>query len=119
MTTSPRLTIGVPVYNGGSLLSEMLQSLVRQTFTDFEMVISDNASTDDTSEIARRFADGDRRVRYHRNDTNIGAAPNFNRVFQLANNRGYFKWAGHDDLYKPTYLERCIDVPDREPVSFY
>src|SRR6266511_1519680 len=58
MTTSPRLTIGVPVYNGGSLLSEMLQSLVRQTFTDFEIVISDNASTDDTSEIALRFADG-------------------------------------------------------------
>jgi glycosyltransferase involved in cell wall biosynthesis len=115
MTISPRVSIGVPVYNGGSLLSEMLESLVTQTFTDFEIVISDNASTDDTGETARRFADGDRRVRYHRNDTNIGAGPNFNRVFELANNRGYFKWAACDDLYKPTYLERCIEVLDREP----
>jgi glycosyltransferase involved in cell wall biosynthesis len=112
---SPRLSIGVPVYNGGSLLSEMLDSLVTQTFTDFEIVISDNASTDDTSEIARRFADGDKRIRYHRNEINLGAAPNFNRVFELANNTVYFKWAAHDDLYKPTYLERCVEVLDKEP----
>jgi glycosyltransferase involved in cell wall biosynthesis len=115
MMTTSRVSIGVPVYNGGSLLSEMLESLVTQTFTDFEIVISDNASTDDTSETARRFAERDRRVRYYRNDTNIGAAPNFNRVFELANNPVYFKWAAHDDLYKPTYLERCVEVLDEEP----
>ncbi|MGE5778306.1 MAG: glycosyltransferase family 2 protein, partial [Hyphomicrobiales bacterium] len=63
-TTSPRVSLGVPVHNGGPLFAEMLQSLVTQTFTDFEIVISDNASTDDTSAIARRFADRDERVRY-------------------------------------------------------
>ena len=115
MTTSPRVCIGVPVYNGGSLLPEMLESLRTQTFTDFEIVISDNASTDDTSETARRFAEEDRRVRYYRNDTNIGAAPNFNRVFELANDPLYFKWAAHDDLYKPTYLARCVEVLDTKP----
>jgi glycosyltransferase involved in cell wall biosynthesis len=115
MTRSPRVSIGVPVYNGGSLLSEMLESLITQTFTDFEIVISDNASTDDTNETVRRCAAGDRRVRYYRNDINIGAAPNFNRVFELATNPTYFKWAAHDDLYKPTYLEKCVDVLDKEP----
>jgi glycosyltransferase involved in cell wall biosynthesis len=114
MTTSPRLSIGIPVYNGGSLFAEMLESLVTQTFTDFEIVISDNASTDDTSTIARRFAGRDGRIRYYRNETNIGAAPNFNRVFELANSPVYFKWAAHDDLYKPTFLERCVEVLDRE-----
>ena len=91
------------------------KSLLAQTFTDFEIVISDNASTDDTSETARGFAEGDRRVRYYRNDTNIGAAPNFNRAFELANNPAYFKWAPHDDLYKPTYLAKCVEVLDTEP----
>jgi glycosyltransferase involved in cell wall biosynthesis len=114
MTPAPRLSIGVPVYNGGSLLSEMLKSLVTQTFTDFEIVISDNASTDDTSDIARGFADKDGRVRYYRNETNIGAGPNFNRVFELANSPVYFKWAAHDDLYKPTFLERCVEMLDRD-----
>ena len=93
----------------------MLESLVTQTFTDFEIVISDNASTDDTSGIVRRFADGDKRIRYYRNEINLGAAPNFNRVFELAGNPIYFKWAAYDDLYKPTYLERCVDVLDKEP----
>jgi len=115
MMASPRLCIGIPVYNGGSLLFEMLESLVTQTFTDFEIVISDNASTDDTSEIVRRFANVDKRIRYHRNEINIGAAPNFNKVFELAGNPTYFKWAACDDLYKPTYLERCVDVLDKEP----
>jgi glycosyltransferase involved in cell wall biosynthesis len=117
MTTAPRVSIGVPVHNGGPLFAEMLQSLVTQTFTDFEIVISDNASTDDTSSIARRFAGRDERVRYYRNETNIGAAPNFNRVFELANSRIYFKWAAHDDLYKLTFLERCVEVLDRSRTS--
>ena len=115
MTTTPRLSIGLPVYNGALLLSEAIESLLTQTFTDFEIVISDNASTDATEEIARRFADQDKRIRYYRNETNIGLAPNFNRVFALANNPAYFKWAAHDDLYKPTFLQRCVEVLDSEP----
>jgi len=114
--TQPRLCIGVPVYNGASAgFAEMIESLLAQTFGDFEIFITDNCSTDETGEIGRRFAEQDKRVRYVKNDTNIGAYPNFNRAFEVANPQTYFKWAAHDDLYKPTFLEKCIEVLDREP----
>ena len=78
MATQPRICIGVPVYNGGSLFAEMIESLLAQTFGDFEIFIADNCSTDDTAEVAQGFAERDRRVHYHGNATNIGASPNFN-----------------------------------------
>jgi glycosyltransferase involved in cell wall biosynthesis len=110
-----RVTIGVPVYNGGTMFADMLDSLLRQTYQRFEIVISDNASTDDTGEIARSFAARDPRIRYSRNETNVGAAPNYNRVFQLADRTPYFKWAAHDDLYGATYLEKCVAALDADP----
>lgn len=110
-----RVTIGVPVYNGGSMFADMLESLLRQTYAAFQVVISDNASTDNTAEIARSYAARDPRVRYVRNEANIGAAPNYNRVFELAAPAPYFKWAAHDDLYGPTYLERCVQVLEDDP----
>ncbi|MCB2021997.1 MAG: glycosyltransferase family 2 protein [Burkholderiaceae bacterium] len=110
-----RVTIGVPVYNGGRLLEEMLESLRRQSYRQFRVVICDNASTDDTPAIAGRFAASDPRFSYHRNPTNIGAAPNFNRAFELDHATPYFKWAAHDDLYEPTYLESCIAALDADP----
>jgi glycosyltransferase involved in cell wall biosynthesis len=117
VTTSeqPLVTIGVPVYNGGSMLAESLQSLQNQTFTAFKVIICDNASTDGTPEICRRFTAADPRFEYHRNPTNIGAAPNFNRVFELGQSTPYFKWAAHDDIHAPTYLERCIDLLKNDP----
>ena len=113
--TKARVCIGVPVYNGGSRFAEMIESLLVQTFADFELFIADNCSTDNTEEISRGFARRDRRLHYHRNATNLGAVPNFNRVRELAGECTYFKWAAHDDLYEPTFLERCIDVLEREP----
>lgn len=110
-----RVTIGVPVYNGGRMLGDMLHSLQQQTYPSFEVVISDNASTDDTAEIASTFVAKDPRFRYFRNETNIGAAPNYNRVFELAGPTPYFKWAAHDDLYAPGYLERCVEILDGDP----
>lgn len=115
MSEPTRVTIGVPVYNGAAMLADMLKSLRRQTFNAFQVIICDNASTDDTAEIAQRFVATDRRFSYHRNETNIGAAPNYNRVFELAHNTPYYKWAPHDDLYAPTWLECCVAALDKDP----
>lgn len=113
-TYPPKVSLGLPVYNGEAFLVETLASLLVQTFTDFELIISDNASTDRTEMICREYAAADPRVIYHRNQSNIGAAANYNRTFELARGE-YFKWAAHDDLIAPTYLERCVEVLDRDP----
>lgn len=110
----PRLSIGLPVYNGEKFISAALDSLLAQTFTDFELIISDNASTDKTEEICRAYAAQDQRIRYYRNDTNIGCARNFNRVFDLSVGE-YFKWAAHDDLHAPDFLAKCVAVLDNNP----
>jgi len=111
----PKVSIGLPVYNGKPFLTEAIDSLLAQTFTDFELVIVDNASTDGSSEICREYARRDNRVRYHHNGTNIGGGKNHNRAFELANAGQYFKFAAHDDRHAPTFLERCVDVLDRDP----
>ena len=110
----PRVSIGLPVFNGENYLEKALDSILAQTYSDFELIISDNASTDRTEEICRAYAAKDERVRYFRNETNLGAAKNFNRVFELSSGE-YFKWATHDDLCAPEYLERCVEILDREP----
>lgn len=112
--TGAKLSIGIPIYNGAAFLPQLLECLYQQTFTDFEAIISDNASTDASEEICRAAAASDPRFRYFRNPDNIGAAPNFNRVFELGSGR-YFKWTAHDDLLAPTYLERCVAVLDDDP----
>lgn len=109
----PRVSIGLPVYNGAAYLAETLDSLLDQTWTDFELIISDNASTDATQDICRSYAARDARIRYLRNRENLGAAANYNRVFHLSSGE-YFKWAAADDLCAPEFLERCVEVLDRE-----
>ncbi|HEV7648319.1 MAG TPA: glycosyltransferase [Actinophytocola sp.] len=112
--TTPRLTIGLPVYNGQNYLAESMDALLAQTYTDFELVVSDNASTDGTEEICRRYAAADQRIRYIRQPHNIGAVPNHN--FVLGKARGeLFKWAAHDDLYGPELLARCVEALDEHP----
>ena len=109
----PRLTVAVPVFNGERYVPALFDCLGAQTFQDFEIVIVDNASADRTADLCRSFAATDRRVRYFRNDANLGAARNFNRAFELG--RGaYFKWAAYDDLFAPEYLARCVEVLDRD-----
>ncbi len=90
--TAPLVSIGIPVYNGGKYLEETLDSILNQTFTDFEVIVSDNASTDNTREIVEAYAAKDPRVRYYRNAENIGAAPNYNRTFELSRGK-YFRLA--------------------------
>ena len=110
---APRVSIGMPVYNGAEFLPDALDAILGQTFRDFELVISDNASTDGTEAICRAYAEEDRRIRYHRNEENLGPAENFNRVAERA--RGiYFKWAAHDDVCAPTFLERCVATLDED-----
>ena len=112
---SPRISIGLPVFNGERFLLETLESIAAQTFGDFEVAISDNASTDATGEIARDFALRDSRFVYSRSERNLGAAPNYNRAYSMTSGP-LFKWAAHDDVLAPTYLERCLAqleaVPD-------
>jgi glycosyltransferase involved in cell wall biosynthesis len=110
----PRVSIGLPVYNGAAFLGEAIESILAQTFRDFELILSDNASTDATPEICQTYAARDPRIRYFRNETNIGGAGNFSRVFRLGRGE-YFKWAADDDVIAPEFVERCVEVLDRDP----
>lgn len=109
----PLVSIGMPVYNGERFLENALNSILAQTFEDFELIISDNGSTDRTEEICRSYANGDRRIRYFRNQQNFGAGWNFDRVAELSRGK-YFKWACHDDLCALEFLQRCVDVLERD-----
>ena len=114
MHNSPRVSIGMPVYNGERYLGEALNSLLAQTFDDFELIICDNASTDKTGQISRSFAARDARIRYFRNSENLGAAQNYRRTFKLSSGE-YFRWANCDDLFAPNSLECCVKVLDQKP----
>jgi glycosyltransferase involved in cell wall biosynthesis len=107
--TAPLVSLAMPVFNGEQYIEETLASLLDQDFTDFELIISDNGSTDLTPVICREAAAGDERIRFHRHDENRGAAWNYNHLVTLARGR-YFKWCGHDDLCAPSYLARCVDA---------
>jgi glycosyltransferase involved in cell wall biosynthesis len=106
---TPLVSIGLPVYNGARFLREAMDSILAQTFTDFELIVSDNASTDTTEDICREFAARDPRVRYYRNERNMGASYNYNRVTELAVGK-YIRHAAHDDVLAPTNIERCVAV---------
>lgn len=110
-TVLPRVSVGLPVYNGEKYLPNALTGLLQQDFEDFEIVVSDNASTDMTRDICLDFAKGDARVRYFRNDTNIGLPANFNRVFALSRGE-FFKWAAHDDEFPKAMLRRFVEAFD-------
>lgn len=110
----PRVSIGLPVYNGENYLKECIESTLSQTYGDLEFIISDNASTDSTEDICRAYARLDKRIRYFRNKSNLGAALNYNRAFELSNTE-YFKWGAHDDLIAPDYLRYCVESLDRNP----
>lgn len=105
----PKVSIGLPVFNGEKYIVETLESLLSQSFSDFELIISDNASTDRTQIICKDYATRDDRIRYYRSETNRGAAWNFNHVYRLSRGE-YFKWAAHDDLCSREYLEKCVRV---------
>ena len=110
----PRVSIGVPVYNGEKYLAAALDSILAQTFTDFEVIVSDNASTDRTEQICREYAARDSRIRYVRQPQNRGMTWNFSHTVDLARGE-YFRWHAHDDSCAPTLLDRCVEALDANP----
>jgi glycosyltransferase involved in cell wall biosynthesis len=109
-----KVAIGLPVYNGANYLAAAIDSILAQSYGDFDFLISDNASTDGTEEICRSYARRDPRIRYIRQPKNGGAATNYNMVVGMTDSP-YFKWAAHDDLLAPGFLAACVDVLDRDP----
>lgn len=114
ISTTPRLSIGLPVYNGEDFLAESLEALLGQTFENFELIISDNASTDGTADICRRYAKQDSRIRYFRQPHNLGCNPNHNFVIEQARGE-LFKLASDDDLYARDLLKFCVEALDESP----
>src|SRR4051812_44240337 len=100
---TPLVSIGLPVYNGEKYIAEAIESLLSQDYTNIEIIISDNASTDNTPQICQQYQHKNPRIRYFRNDTNIGASNNFNRTFELSKGE-FFMWAAYDDLRDQTYI---------------
>jgi glycosyltransferase involved in cell wall biosynthesis len=114
MSTVPRLSVGLPVYNSARYVGASIEALLGQSFEDFELIISDNASTDDTGDICRGYEKADPRVRYFRQPTNVGLAPNHNFCVERARGE-LFKWAAGDDLYARDLLARCVAALDEHP----
>ena len=114
MSAAPRLSIGLPVYNGEEQLAETLEALLGQSYGDFELIISDNASTDSTADICHSYGRQDSRIRYIRQPRNIGRVPNHNFLIEQARGE-LFKWAAGDDLYARDLLKRCVDALDENP----
>lgn len=114
MSNQPIITVGIPVFNSGRWLMETVESIFAQTVQDVELVICDNASTDNTEDICRSLVAKDSRVKYYRSPVNQGAPKNYNQCVNLAHGK-YFKWSSSSDLCLPTFLERCIDVLESMP----
>lgn len=110
----PKVSFGVPVYNAERYLPHLLDSILAQDFQDFEIVICDNDSTDQTQSICRAYAQRDQRVRFHWNDCNIGQVANVNRVFELSRGE-YYRFIGADDWLEPDYLTKCVNMLDERP----
>ncbi len=110
-SSKPFVSIGMPVYNGEPHIRQALDSLLAQDYENFELIISDNASTDRTQEICLEYARRDERVRYYRNQLNMGIGWNWNQVFELSSGE-YFMWAADDDYWEPRYLRSCIRAFD-------
>lgn len=108
----PQVSICIPTYNMAQFVGLAVQSVVEQTYTDFEVVVCDNASTDDTTEVLRQFSDP--RLKIYRNSENIGAVRNFNLLIERATGE-WVKFLEADDLLDPTCLEVCMQMVQQDP----
>jgi glycosyltransferase involved in cell wall biosynthesis len=107
----PLVSIGMPVFNSGHHIREALESVLAQDYHNLEVIISDNASTDQTQEICLEYAAKDERIHYHRNECNMGMSWNMNNVLKLSKGK-YFKWAGSHDFIAPSFITECVEVLD-------
>ena len=104
----PMISVGIPVYNGERYIKDSIESILSQTYSDFELIISDNASTDKTISICKEYANQDKRIKLHLNNNNIGASGNFRKVFELSSGK-YFKWQCHDDTCSRNMLQEALE----------
>ena len=111
---SPLVSIGMPVYNAENFLAEALDSLISQSYSNFEILISDNCSSDRTQEISEDYVSRDSRIRYIKQPKNWGAAFNYNYVVHNTTGK-YFKWAAHDDICGPDFLQICVTQLEIDP----
>lgn len=118
IATTPALSIGMPVYNSEAFIREAITSLLEQTRGDFELIISDNASTDNTPEIIENFAKKDARIRYFRQETNLGASANFRFVLEEAQALN-FMWAAADDVWDRRWVETLLPLVIDKPCLAY
>lgn len=112
--SKPLVSIGMPVYNAERYIRQALDSLLAQDYKNFELIISDNASTDSTSEICQAYVARDKRIRYYRNERNFGSIKNFNRTLELSTGK-YFMWAADHDLWNPTFISRSVPILEENP----
>jgi glycosyltransferase involved in cell wall biosynthesis len=110
----PRVSVGMPAYNSERSIEAAIESILQQTFTDFELIITDNASTDRTAELCRAIAARDPRVRLIVNPVNLGVNPNYRKVAEAARGQ-YFKWTSTNDLMDRDYIDRCVSILDKRP----
>jgi glycosyltransferase involved in cell wall biosynthesis len=110
----PAVSIGLPVYNGERSISKAIAAVLAQSFDNFELIVSDNASTDGTEALCRAFAARDPRVRYIRQPRNLGATGNFRFVLEQARGR-YYMWAAADDLRSPDFLSENVAFLETHP----
>jgi glycosyltransferase involved in cell wall biosynthesis len=110
---SPSVCIGLPVYNGGEMLSGAIESILSQDFENFELIISDNCSTDNTMETCLKYQKKDKRIKYYRLEENLGGK-NFPIVFARSNSP-YFMWAAHDDLHERSFISKCLERIEQDP----
>jgi glycosyltransferase involved in cell wall biosynthesis len=108
----PSVSLALPVYNGEKFIADAIQSILAQDYKNFELIITDNASTDGTERICRDFAASDQRVRYVRNERNFGAGPNYNLGFELSRGK-YFKWCACDDRITENFVSACVASLER------
>lgn len=109
----PLVSIGLPVYNGEATIARVLNRLLDQSFTDLEIVISNNASTDGTNEILEEYLKRDSRIRILNNHYNLGSIFNFNKVFEQSRGK-YFMWASHDDFHEKEFVAKCVEAMEMD-----
>ncbi len=110
------VSIGLLIYNAEKYLKYAIESLLSQDYENFEIVISDNCSTDKTEEICKKYASIDSRIIYHRNQENIGAARNYDLVFRISKG-SYFAWASFDDVWHPSFISKCLEHLKKYPYA--
>lgn len=116
ISIEPKVSIGIPVFNGAKTLTRTIEAAINQDYTNLEIIISDNCSTDETQAIAEAFQSKDSRVKYVRQEKNYGMTANFSKVFEYSTGE-FFMWAAHDDQHDPTFISKCLPLLLSDPES--